>query len=82
MTDKPEDFIIEKNIPIPEKHAPVKYPYRDMEVGDSFEVEVEDTIRKVYNRLASSSLIYGKKTGTKFRIGMTLQGKVRIWRIK
>ena len=37
-------FNIEKNVPLPEKNVRWKYPFDQMEVGDSFFVVNKDTV--------------------------------------
>lgn len=72
---------IEKGIPLPErkgpyKTKPTKYPYRTMEVGDSFLVpEPPKTFRAQVNNWGRSS------NGKKFAYRTTPEG-LRVWRIK
>jgi len=63
---------IEKKIPLPRK-----YPFDEMEVGDSFELPTNWKRTTV----AVAALRYGKVTGTKFSIRKTPEG-FRCWRIK
>jgi len=74
---------IDKNIPIPSRE--IKYPFQDMEVGDSFAIDCED-IKKV--RIMQASLIaninrskYLKEKKFTTRTDGTKM-EVRIWRIK
>ncbi len=60
---------IDKNIEIPKK-----YPFENMEIGDSFEVSKESPVNY-------SSYLYGKKHNKKF-IVKTIGDKKRVWRIK
>lgn len=79
-------FVIEKNIPIPEKLAFTprgrmrKYPFADMAVNDSFIVLVEgddkNGVQKMRASLHRSSRGYGKFSTRK------VEGGVRIWRIE
>ena len=62
-------FKIEKDIPLPPK---TKYPFPQMEVGDSFSFNEDDSIA-----VKSSVCFYSRKTGKKFRIAQ----KNRVWRI-
>ncbi len=64
---------IEKNVPIPQK-----WPLEDMNVGDSF--EVPDTVKRTTVTVYAAR--YGKKTGKKFTIRKTQDGKLRCWRIE
>ena len=69
---------IEKTIPIPRAHATRgKYPFHQMEIGDSFVVPVD-------RRIAASVACdwYKRKHGMKFVTRKTEDGKfVRVWRI-
>lgn len=69
---------IEKNIPVPSPHAArEKYPFHQMEIGDSFVVPVD-------RRTAASAACtwYKKKHGMRFVTRTTEDGKfVRVWRI-
>lgn len=78
---------IEKNIPIPpSNHTRSKYPFADMEVGDSFLVEW-DKIRnkdRFQSYLAGSSYMWRKRhdrNDWKFTTRATESG-VRVWRVK
>lgn len=70
---------IEKGIPIPlyagQRGTAAKYPWKDMNVGDSFFVEGADTKQM-------SSAVYGvsKRTGFKFAC-RSVDGGTRVWRI-
>ncbi len=67
---------IEKNIPIPpRKHGNLRYPWREMEVGDSF--LVTGKIAKNFSgQCSSASYIYKPK---KF-ICAPVDNGVRVWR--
>lgn len=71
--------LIEKGVPMPEL-AP-KYPWKQMVVGDSF--EVKDKSVKTRNRLTVSAQIFGKaqSPAQKFSFRTTLKG-FRCWRVK
>ncbi|HWL10401.1 MAG TPA: hypothetical protein VNQ76_18495 [Planctomicrobium sp.] len=51
-------FKIERNVPVPRK--PYRYPFSEMQIGDSFTVHVgeNDTAYTVANRLRSSAHWY------------------------
>ena len=51
-----EEFKIEKGIPIPECANATKYPFIDMQVGDSFFVPLTEKINKeqIFNSVAST----------------------------
>ena len=69
------EFLIEKNIPIPDKRA-WKYPWKEMEVGDSIFIK-----GKSINALTATGLRYLKKDGWDFAM-RTVDGGVRVWRTK
>ena len=72
-------FKIEHKIPMPKRRGgsrPAKYPFREMKVGDSF--FVPDV--KIYS-FASQASLWGKKLGAKFSC-LTVEGGVRVWRVK
>ena len=71
-------MIIDKNIPIPNgapRGAPPKYPFRDMEVGDSV------LFPEAQQKIVAAAHVHGKFTGKKFKTRSTEDGGVRIWRI-
>jgi hypothetical protein len=77
-------FKIEKNVPAPElfsRGRPRIYPFREMEIGDSFFVAQEKSNQfsiKLSNAAASS----GFRTGAKFSIRwVEEEGGYRCWRI-
>jgi hypothetical protein len=63
---------VQKDVPVPE--ARKRYPYKDMEVGDSFFVEAGG-IQNVCNQ----NYRMGKKLGMSF-IARKEEGGVRVWR--
>ena len=70
------NFKIEKGVPIPSAqgaNGTRKYPFEDLEVGDSF--EAPEVARK-------STYMYEKSTGFKFTCRAVSETTVRIWRIK
>ncbi len=83
------DFVIEKGVYIPEKISPFsqrvpvesKYPFAQMEVGDSFAVPGPD--KKMIGNLGGARAAYQKKNpGVKFTTrSLKAEGILRIWRI-
>jgi len=75
MSDKIK-IEIEKNIPIPtiNGRGGVEYPYRKMEVGDSFLIPRYDSSTKSYPQ------IWRQRTGFKFRYRKEGNG-TRYWRV-
>lgn len=72
---------IDKNVPMPEGRARSRYPYADMEVGDSFFVVTNGTDENATaRRLRGSSFTYGKKAGSKFSVRKMDNG-FRVWRV-
>ncbi len=79
-------FEIEKNIPIDVKHKKgSKYPFKDMEVGDSFLVTTKHEKEKFIVRAAAYAFAayYKKKTGNviKFKTSCVENDDIRVWRI-
>lgn len=76
---------IQKNVPIPEVHSKIKYPWPDMEVGDSVLIEAEKE-EKLYNlkrKVGPSARYYGEKVGKQFKTLIDYDGHgVRVWRIE
>ena len=71
---KHKAFKIKSNIPIPE--ASLKFPFKDMEIGDSFEVP-----KKYRSNVGNAAYYYGIRHNKKFMI-KTGKDTARIWRIK
>jgi hypothetical protein len=68
---------IEKGVPVPDTPHFAKYPWPDMEIGDSF-VFPESLKRSTpYNLARTAGIRYGVKFVVKQRDG----GPVRCWRI-
>lgn len=70
---------IEKGIPAPEDNlGSAKYPYSEMEIGDSvfFDVNLHDQ-----NKARIAARVYSHRTGKKFT-ARKVEGGVRIWRIE
>lgn len=70
-------YVIEKNVPIEEKRGrKPKYPFDQMEIGDSFLV----IDRKDKNIVRAAAHMYGRKNTITFKTQTVEQG-VRVWRI-
>lgn len=70
---------IEKNVPIPKPNGsgrPAKYPWKSMEVGDSFFVNGGTKTTTLSNSAAYQRAL----TGRKFAVRTEGEG-VRVWRI-
>jgi hypothetical protein len=81
---------IDKNIPAPAgtRGRPARYPFADMEVGDSFAVPLagetwgKGTSDKAVSRLSNASNSFGKRNNWKFVTrSRKAEGVVRCWRI-
>lgn len=76
---------IEKDVPIPadDSRRVSKYPFRDMEVGDSFFVACENgNPAKAAIAVRSSAIIWGKRKGHRKFTTRIVEGGVRVWRIQ
>lgn len=76
-------YRIDQGVPMPRPQTGrPKYPFRKMEVGDSFLVECEDgDSGSVMNGLTSCIRWATYKTGFKFAQRM-VRGGVRVWRTR
>lgn len=68
-------FEIEKNIPMVGS-ARLKYPFPDMEVGDSFGFPGEKL-----GTVSSAAAAYGRLHGVKFSVRKMPDGSGRCWRV-
>ena len=76
---------IEKNVEIPVVHSKTKYPWDQMEVGDSVLVIAEkgQTLFNLKRKVGPSARYYGNVTGKKFKALMIREENgVRIWRLE
>jgi len=75
---------IQKNVPFPEVHTKFRFPWPEMEVGDSVLVKPEDTetLEILKRKAKGSARYYGVKTGKVFRSLIDHeQNGVRVWRV-
>mgnify|MGYP003144867046 FL=1 len=85
VVDKETGVTIDIGIPLPEdRRANVKYPFGNMEVGDSFFVQVAAGDR-LKNRLSQASRTFGKRQDPerKYILRTRLENEisgVRVWR--
>jgi hypothetical protein len=71
-------YKIEKNIPMPAARQPKQsYPYREMEVGDSFFIEAD--AKRVNQIRTFASTKWRPATGFRFRVSAQ-PGGCRVWR--
>lgn len=64
---------VEKNVPLPSK-----WPFKDMQVGDSFAVP-EGVGRTT---VSIAAMRYGRKHGGKFTVRMVADRSLRCWRVE
>lgn len=64
---------IEKNVPLPQR-----YPFAQMEIGDSF--AVPENVSRTAVSIAAHR--HGKEHGTKFTVRMMPDRSFRCWRIE
>lgn len=72
------NYRIEKNIPIPPSKGPSKYPFKDLEIGDSFKVYDEENGSR---KIQMYACVMGRRLDKKF-VTRKNNGFVRIWRVK
>lgn len=78
MTKIPE---IETGVPV--KRTPQKYPFVNMEIGDSFLVPADNLPERTGAQgVRQAAYTYGKRHGMKFVSGEQPCGGVRIWRVE
>ena len=88
-TETGEVFIIQKNVPIAmllRSLGPhIRYPFKDMLAGESFEMKIGKTdMKKAVSRMSSACASYVRKNNNaaKFTVRRTGTDSVRVWRIK
>lgn len=73
------DLKIERGIPVPERRKR-KYPFEDMQPGDSFEVPLNgDTLFRTRSRI-QGSMAHFRTKGWSFTTRKTDTG-IRVWRL-
>lgn len=78
-----ETYKIEKGIPIPKVGRTRKYPFQEMEIGDSFLYDKEFS-RENMTLISNAARAWSNKGnyGYKFTVHKTEDNKIRIWRVK
>ena len=87
--DTQNTYVIEPDIPLPLRGRPPVYPFRTMEIGDSFLVDIPsgETAGVVQNRLASAARSFQRKSGQPLQVATRIdrsdanRKRVRCWRI-
>lgn len=72
-------YELEDDVPLPPKAAQERYPWSQMEVGQSFMVESDDP-KKAMERVRGAASNRARKHGETFAL-RTVEGGVRVWRI-
>jgi len=79
---------IDKDIPIPTKYRERKYPFPDMQIGDSFFIALDDDFKtkKLITSSIHSSLRKLKKSSKDFKdykmLLRSVEGGMRGWRVQ
>ncbi len=77
---------IEKDVKVPVIHSKFKYPWEEMEIGDSVFIKADEgeTLFNLKQRkVGSSARHYGAVSGKKFKTLMVREDNgVRVWRVK
>ena len=76
---------IDKNVPFPEVHSKFKFPWHEMEVGDSVLIKTGKTekVDILKRTVKGSARYYGVKTGKRFRSLIDhKEYAVRVWRVE
>ena len=73
---------IEKGVPLPKNTTrKTKYPFREMEVGDSFFITDKIDAEKTRKKVSAAATMFCLQRDCKFKT-QTFDTGVRIWRIK
>ena len=74
---------IETEVPVPTKTTrKSKYPFREMEVGNSFFVNEKESVARLQQKLSAAASMFCKKNPAyKFKTQAFDTG-VRLWRVK
>ena len=76
-----EDFKIEKGVPLPAARKARRYPFPEMEPGDSFAVTLDAASqKKERDRIERAASTYGRRHGKKFATRL-MGDTVRVWRV-
>lgn len=67
---------IDKNVPLPKMQSHAKYPFMNMDIGESFFVN-KDIVTEVRN----AAHMIGKRKGLKFTVRKISEG-YRCWRVE
>lgn len=71
------NYKIEKNIPITQRKGTIKYPFREMKIGDSFSFPKEKR-----NSVANSISLLKRFENLWFQISKISETECRVWRVE
>ena len=75
---------VEKNVSFPEVHSKFKFPWPEMEVGDSVFIKAgkTETVDMLKRKVKGSARYYGVKSDKKFSALVNREKDgVRVWRV-
>jgi hypothetical protein len=77
-------LVIEKNIPIPTRIRGSVYPFKEMEIGDSFlaSFNEKDNVYKQKQKIYLAIWRFSKNNPDKKFVTQSLKQALRVWRIK
>ncbi|WP_220761608.1 hypothetical protein [Flavobacterium sp. UMI-01] len=75
---------IEKNIPIPKKKNRRIYPFKEMDIEDSFQIKIENNVKSIQKKQNIYVAIWRfcKTNPDKKFTTASIPNGVRVWRIK
>lgn len=84
-----EVFILQRNVPVSGTFRALgphlRYPFNQMNVGDSFEVKTsKEEAKKVVSRLSSAcaAFVKSRNSSAKFTVRRTTDVTARVWRLQ
>jgi hypothetical protein len=77
-------YKIDKGKKIPQSRASIrKFPWIDMEIGDSFDMPLEENSRQQNQSIHGSAAFHRKKYNPTFKISVRkLEDCMRVWRVQ
>ena len=77
---------IEKGIPVADRNyvrSRISYPFKDMKIGDSFMIKTnKKNHTSKRGSLVSAAIHYSKTDKTFHYVTRTVEGGIRLWRVK
>lgn len=77
-------FKIDKEVPVPPRPRTWRYPWENMEPGDSFFMPCKpEDAERVGNRAWTAGEAFAKRRGLDWKFTVrTVEGGARVWRVK